>query len=22
MGWIQDIVNPKTRRWEQFYRSR
>ncbi len=22
MGWIQDIVNPQTRRWEQFYRSR
>jgi nitrate reductase alpha subunit len=22
MGWIQDIVNPKTRQWEQFYRSR
>ena len=22
MGWIQDLVNPKTRRWEEFYRNR
>lgn len=22
MSWIQDIVNPDTRHWEQFYRSR
>ena len=22
MGWIQDIINPKTRKWESFYRSR
>ncbi|HDN25835.1 MAG TPA: nitrate reductase subunit alpha, partial [Thioploca sp.] len=22
MGWIQDIINPKTREWEQFYRTR
>ncbi len=22
MGWIQDLVNPKARRWEEFYRNR
>src|SRR5699024_430086 len=22
MGWIQDLINPKTRRWEEFYRNR
>ena len=22
MGWIQDLVNPKTRKWEDFYRNR
>ena len=22
MGWIQDLVNPKQRRWEDFYRNR
>ncbi|MCC6166936.1 MAG: nitrate reductase subunit alpha [Caldilineaceae bacterium] len=22
MGWIQDIVNPKARQWEEFYRNR
>ncbi|HAZ14106.1 MAG: nitrate reductase subunit alpha [Bdellovibrionales bacterium GWA2_49_15] len=22
MSWIQDIVSPKTRRWEEFYRNR
>jgi nitrate reductase alpha subunit len=22
MGWIQDLVDPKTRRWEEFYRNR
>ncbi|MDM8558927.1 nitrate reductase subunit alpha [Candidatus Parabeggiatoa sp. HSG14] len=22
MSWIQDIIDPKTRQWEQFYRSR
>lgn len=22
MGWIDDIVSPKTRKWEQFYRNR
>ena len=22
MSWIQDIVNPKTRQWEEFYRNR
>ncbi len=22
MGWIQDLVSPKTRRWEEFYRNR
>ncbi|RKZ44065.1 MAG: nitrate reductase subunit alpha [Gammaproteobacteria bacterium] len=22
MSWIQDIINPQTREWEQFYRSR
>jgi len=22
MGWIQDLVKPKTRRWEEFYRNR
>ncbi|HZR93202.1 MAG TPA: nitrate reductase subunit alpha [Gaiellaceae bacterium] len=22
MGWIQDLVSPKTRRWEDFYRNR
>ncbi|MCC6223164.1 MAG: nitrate reductase subunit alpha [Thermoleophilia bacterium] len=22
MGWIQDLVNPKTRQWEEFYRNR
>ncbi|MDP6420380.1 MAG: nitrate reductase subunit alpha [SAR202 cluster bacterium] len=22
MGWIQDLVNPKERRWEEFYRNR
>ena len=22
MGWIQDIVNPKERQWEEFYRNR
>jgi nitrate reductase alpha subunit len=22
VGWIQDLVNPKTRRWEEFYRNR
>jgi nitrate reductase alpha subunit len=22
MGWIQDLVDPKSRRWEEFYRNR
>ena len=22
MGWIQDLVNPKARQWEEFYRNR
>lgn len=22
MGWIQDLINPKARRWEEFYRNR
>ena len=22
MGWIQDLVNPKSRKWEDFYRNR
>ncbi len=22
MGWIQDLANPKARRWEEFYRNR
>src|SRR5512142_1103792 len=22
MGWIQDLVNPKDRQWEEFYRNR
>ncbi len=22
MSWIQDIVNPKKRKWEEFYRNR
>ena len=22
MGWIQDLVNPKARKWEEFYRNR
>ena len=22
MGWIEDIVSPKTRKWEEFYRNR
>lgn len=22
MGWIQDLVNPQTRKWEEFYRNR
>jgi nitrate reductase alpha subunit len=22
MGWIRDLVNPKTRQWEEFYRNR
>ena len=22
MGWIQDLVNPKKRQWEEFYRNR
>ncbi|MCC6174657.1 MAG: nitrate reductase subunit alpha [Chloroflexi bacterium] len=22
MGWIQDLTNPKARRWEEFYRNR
>ena len=22
MGWIQDLVKPKTRQWEDFYRNR
>jgi nitrate reductase alpha subunit len=22
MSWIQDIVDPKTRKWEEFYRNR
>ena len=22
MGWIQDLADPKSRRWEDFYRNR
>ncbi len=22
MGWIQDLIDPKSREWEEFYRNR
>jgi len=22
MSWIEDIISPKTRKWEEFYRNR
>ena len=22
MSWIEDVISPKTRRWEEFYRNR
>ena len=22
MSWIEDIISPKTRQWEEFYRNR